>query len=352
MDERRRSRSRSGYRHFRRLRRDRRGVVAVVGTLLALLVFFALFGIFLTEYLPLWMEENESQLTYSLQTSLATLKSGVDDQYIFGAIPSYSVPFTTSSNSVPLLAQPTAATLSFLNGCPDGFYSSNGTPEKIGTCDFERVTYSTAKGSSSSSQTHNYTQTEATNYLEVSVPNRYYTPVVFWFESDAVTATQTDGHAWTAVPPPFNLTKSGSNLTIRSSLLTFIGNGSSFTGIGSKDITSHFLYSTNVSSVGRFLSGTATARSFNVTMTLGVHNLCAWYNYLYNQTYDVLGASSSTTWTITAVGQSGSVTLPASATICVASITSSYDLTLTVYSVSYAVNAVAQASLAFTEGGL
>ncbi len=356
MGERSRARSRSGFRHVRRLRRDHRGVVAVVGTLLALLVFFALFGIFLTEYLPLWMEENESQLTFSLQTSLATLKSGVDDQYIFGAIPSYSVPFTTSSNSVPLLAQPTVATLSFLSGCPDGFTTA-GAPEKIGSCDFEKVAYATAKGTGSASQTHNYTQTEATNYLEVSVPNRYYTPVVYFFESDAVTASQTNGHAWIGVPPPFNLTKTGTNLTVRTSLLTFVGNASSFTGVGSKDVTSHFLYQTNVTSVGRFLNKTSAVRSFNLTLTLGVHNVCSWYTYLDTQTDEVLGASTATTWTIAATGANGAVlqttnSSATNATVCISSLSTTYDVTLTLYSVSFATNAIAQATLAFNEGGL
>jgi len=68
------------YRRARRIRQSRRGVVAVIGTLLALLVFFALFGIFLTQYVPLWMTDNEAQFTAQAGTSFAQLKSFVDSQ--------------------------------------------------------------------------------------------------------------------------------------------------------------------------------------------------------------------------------------------------------------------------------
>ncbi|MCI4354935.1 MAG: hypothetical protein L3K06_06175, partial [Thermoplasmata archaeon] len=56
------------YRRRHRLGKDTRGVVAVVGTLLAMLVFFSLFGIFIEQYLPLWMTDNESSFTSQTQT--------------------------------------------------------------------------------------------------------------------------------------------------------------------------------------------------------------------------------------------------------------------------------------------
>jgi len=323
-------------------------VVAVVGTLLAMLVFFSLFGIFLTQYVPLWMEENENQFSNQMQTSLSTLKSGVDDQYILGNIPSYSVPFTVSSQAVPLLSQPTQATLSYLNGCPAGF-SASGAPVNVGACDFERLAYTTAVGAAGS-QDHTYNQTAPSDYLEASLPNRYFTEVTYFFESDGLVGSQLSGRAWTVVPPPLNVSKTPGNLSVQSSVLALLGNASSFTGQGSKDLTSHLLSHTSVSSVGRFLTAGHLARTFNVTMAFGIHDVCAWYNFLNNTTYNAFG--STTGWKLTVAGVSGSLSPPLARSVCQASVSATYDLTLTISNVNYAVAFIAQDEIDFNAGGL
>lgn len=323
----------------------------MVGTLLALLVFFALFGIFLTQYLPLWMEENENQFSSQMQASFATLKSGVDDQYSLGGIPSYSVPFTMSSQSVPLLAQPTVATLSYLNGCPDGIYTTNGTPERIGACGYMRLAYTTALGATGS-QTHNYSQLAPTNYLMASLPDRYYTPVSYYFEQDAIGGAQSSGRAWMVAPPPINVSVTTGNLTVQTSSLVLLGDVATFTSQGTKDVTSHLESTTNVSSAGRFLSTTGAPRTFNLTLTLGVHDVCAWYNFLYNETEHAFGSTSSSLWTLTGTQASGSLPLPPTLSICQQGLSYTFDLTLTIFNVNYAVTHVAQIDLSFNAGGL
>ncbi|HTT25996.1 MAG TPA: hypothetical protein VMH90_03415, partial [Thermoplasmata archaeon] len=113
-------------RRYRRLR-GRRGVVSVIGTLLALLVFFALFGIFLTQYVPLWMTDNESAWTSQLQTSFATLKSNMDLQVALGSSGLLATPFVMSSQGIPLIAQPTEGILSFVPNSPGVFASVSAT---------------------------------------------------------------------------------------------------------------------------------------------------------------------------------------------------------------------------------
>jgi len=326
-------------------------VVAVIGTLLALLVFFSLFGIFVTQYVPLWMEENENQLSNEVQASLSTLKSGIDDQYVLGGIPSYSVPFTLSSDAVPLLAQPTVATLSYLDGCPGGFYPSNGTPRQVAGCDFERLAYTTGAGPAGA-KSNPYSQTVPTHYLQVTVPDRYYPQLTFFFEDDGVSAAQSSVHQAMLVPPPFNVSKTGSAISVESSVLVLLGTASTFSGQGSKDVTSTFTAATNISSNQRFVTSTGAPRLFNVTMTLGVHAVCGWYNFLYNSTYSVLGSSGAGIWTLTGASSSGALTLPPSSNVCLQSITSTYDLTLTIFSVSYAAASVAQVQIGFNAGGL
>lgn len=351
MGERLRARSRSGFRHSRRLRRDRRGVVAVIGTLLSLLVFFALFGVFLTQYVPLWMTQNESQLANGLVGSLATLKSGVDDQYLLGDIPSYSVPFTVSSQSVPLFAQPTVATLAYLAGCTSGF-SASGTPVTIASCVFQSVAY-TDPALSGDPTPHGYGSTAPTNYLAVSVPNRYYPPVGYYFENDGVLGISSTVHQWMVLPPPINVSKTTGNLSIQTSQLVLLGNASSFTSVGSKEVSSHLLARSQVSSVGRFLTASDAARAFTFTMTMGVYGLCGWYNYLENTTAAALGSpGASHGWWLNITSSAGSVTPPLSQATCIAAASSTYDLKLTVLSVNYAVSFVAEASLSFNAGGL
>jgi len=344
-----RARSRSGFRRSRRLRASRRGVVAVIGTLLALLVFFALFGVFITQYVPLWMEDNESLLSSQVQGSLALLKSGVDDQYLFGGIQTYSVPFTLSSASVPLFAQPTVATLAYLTGCSGGFNATTGAPVHAGACDYEAVSYTSGPGGSGS-QSHPYSWNVATNYLEVVVPNRYFTPGTYFFENDGVTAAQNGFQQWMVVAPPLNVTKSQGTVSVMSSQVVLLGSPSTFTAGGSKEVTSTLLTNSSVSSANRFLTAAGAARTFNVTLTLGVHEVCAWYNLLYNMTYAALGPASSSTWNLTG-SWSPSYTAP-STTVCEQSISSSLDLTLKVFNVNYASSFVAQDQVSFNVGGL
>jgi hypothetical protein len=344
-------RSRSGFHRGRRFRSSRRGVVAVVGTLLALLVFFALFGVFLTQYVPLWMEENESQLSNSIQTSLSTLRSGVDDQYLFGGIPTYSVPFTLNSQSVPLLSQPTIATMSYISGCPGGFYATNGTPHEISACDFQRLTFTTTPGGAGS-QNHPFSQELPTDYLELSLPDRYFPSVTYFFEMDGLAQAQSNSHQSMLVPPVFNVTKTGSSVSVITSLLYLIGTSTTFSGQGSKDVTSTLVTVSNASSAGRFLTSSGAPRTFNLTLTLGVHEVCAWYNYLYNMTLSALGPSSGTTWTLTGAQSSGALALPPSLPTCVNAVSTTDDLTLEVFGVSTAYAFIAQDSLSFNAGGL
>jgi hypothetical protein len=349
MGERRRAHARYRARRARRLRGQRRGVVAVVGTLLALLVFFSLFGVFLTQYVPLWMEQDESQFSNQVQTSLATLKSGVDDQVVLGDIPLYSVPFTLSSQSVPLFAQPTLATLSYLAGCPGGF-ATNGTPEEVGTCTFERLSYGSG---TATAYNHPYQAQFTTDFLEVTLPDRYYVPVSYYFEDDGVSEAQSSSHQWMLVPPPFNVTKTGTTIDVATSLVVLDGPAGSLSGQGSKDVSSTYVAGTNVSSTDRFTTVSGALRTFNLTMTFGVHNICAWYNLLYNVTTTALGSAAAGVWTLTGSWGIGSPLVAApSASVCASSVSTTYDITLEIYGVSYASTLVGQAALSFNAGGL
>jgi hypothetical protein len=274
----------SRYRRARRFRSSQRGVVAVIGTLLALLVFFALFGIFLTQYVPLWMTENESAFTTQTAASFAQLKSYIDSQYVLGGPTVYGVPFTMASQGIPLLAQPTGGTLTFVPTiCPGGFVPTTnhtataGQPKSPSFCVFENITLSSGPGNSGY-----YSQHVEQGILTMSLPNRYYSPQTFTYEDDGVIQTQASSAELMAVPPPFNVTTFGTNTTLTSSFVSLFGNASTTISQGTQQVFSHLRYSQTLHSAGKYVSGKPTANALNVTFEIGTQNPCAWVKYLYS----------------------------------------------------------------------
>jgi hypothetical protein len=274
------------------MRHEQHGVVAVIGTLLALLVFFALFGIFLTQYVPLWMSDNEALFSAQAATSFAQYKGAVDTQYALDGPASYGTPFTISSQGVPLIAQPTQGSLAFLpSTCPGGFFTKTsipvagngglptstheyGQPANPAYCVFANVTMSVGPGGSTSV----YSQSISTGVLEFQLPNRYYTPETYYFEDDAVIQSQSSGYQLMAVPPPLNISVVGQNTTVSDTLLQQYGNASTVVGQGSAEVYSALRYSQFVTDNG----GVTTGANYKFTFEIGTQYPCAWMPFLYN----------------------------------------------------------------------
>jgi type II secretory pathway pseudopilin PulG len=289
-------------------------VVAVIGTLLALLVFFALFGIFLTQYVPLWMTDNEAEFTAQAQAAFAQLKSAIDSQYILDGPQSYGTPVVISSNGIPLLAQPTEGALVFLpQNCPSpasatytypsGFYtagatganaSNYGQPVNPAYCTFANITESTGPGGSGT-----YSQAIMTGVLEFNLPNRYYSAQSFYLEDDAVIQSQSSGHSVMALPPPLNITRQGGNITVWGSLLQLYGNASSVIGQGTEQVYSHLRYSQLVTSNGKLNGATGVYAPFTFKFEIGTAYPCAWGSFLNNMMYNASGLPTSS-FTLTA----------------------------------------------------
>ena len=280
-------RSARGFRRARRLRSERRGVVAVIGTLLALLVFFALFGIFLTQYVPFWMTENEATFTSQAASSFAQFKSDVDSQYVLGAPPVLGAPFTISSQGIPLIAQPTQGILNFLpQTCPGGFYApgvSGASPSNYGQpvnplfCIFENQTIKPAFGG------HNGLSFEIpTGILEMILPNRYYSSQTFIYEADGVIQLQAGGFQIMAYAPPLNVTRLAGNTTVTSSFLELFGNATTVAGQGSEEVYSHLKFAQPLSYNG-WNTTSHVFRAFNYSFEIGTEFPCAWSNFLWHQ---------------------------------------------------------------------
>ena len=211
-------------RRARRFRRHQRGLVSVVGTLLALLLFFALFGIFLTQYVPLWMTENEATYTNQGIESMADFKSNVDLQYTLGGPASFATPFTLSSQGIPLVAQPTVGELQFIPSSPNVFADVASLVGPGGGGPF--------------------TQNISTGVLVLSMPNRYYSPATLQFEDDAILEAQGGTtNQIVAFPPPLSVARFASNTTVTMSLVQLYGNASAAVQQGTQDAFSHLRFS-------------------------------------------------------------------------------------------------------------
>jgi hypothetical protein len=297
-----------------------------VGTLLALLVFFALFGIFLTEYLPLWMTDNEAEFTSQVDAALSLFKSNVDAQAALGGPAVYATSFPISSDGVPLLAQPTEAVLVLLPpSCPSGFYANNGSPIAKTSCVFEREAFTVG----SAAKANPWNKTSTTAVLEMQLPNRYFIGQTFYFEEDAVIQSQGAGHEAIVGPPPLTITKTGSNTSISTTFLGLYGNATVVIGQGSEEVYSQLVTTSQTTSNGLFLAANGSAVPFNFTFQIGTRNLCAWYSYFTNLTSaaGILPAAYSLT---------SSAALPPSSSVCTDPTGITYMLTFKLLNIEYA----------------
>jgi hypothetical protein len=265
----------------RRFRRDRRGLVAVVGTLLSLLVFLSLFGVFLTFYLPVWMTDNEANFTSGMATSMAELQSNMVGQAESGAPPILSTPFTMSSNSVPLLSVPTTGTLAFLPRTP-GASVSLSIPNFLAANTPYKQTFGGSLGT-----------------LQLTLPNRYFTPETFQMEDGAVIQYQSDTNQYIAFPPIFQLEKVGSTLSLTVMLTQMYGNATRVTSPGTIEVYSELLGSTQT--LRNNLTGPVASFYLNIT----THYPCAWTTFLTQSR--ALNNVSASQMTVTSVDTSGCI---------------------------------------------
>jgi hypothetical protein len=241
------------YRRRRRLSRQREGVVAVVGTLLSLLVFLALFGIFITQFLPLWMNENEAQFTGQTQASFATLKSNIDLQTTLGAPAVMATPFVMASQGVPLLAQPTPGVLSFIPAQPGVYANVSVTP-----------------GPANSQPLY---QNFSLGVIQMSLPNRYYSPQVFEFEDDAVIQSQSAVSQLVLYPPGLAINVTGTQVGVTLTLLQLAGNATQTVSTGTQEVYSHYLFTQSYTS-------NSSTNAVHAVLKLGTFFPCAWVSFL------------------------------------------------------------------------
>ncbi len=345
---------------------------------------------FITQYVPIWMTQNESAFTNQGLASIETLKQYVDDQVLLGAPQTYAVPFTMNSQGIPLFAQPTQGILSFVTGgCSGGF---TGTDPSVipaagtqGSCSFQHLGFWTGSTPANSTSTSGSLQTTKTyarqplslttvsNRLLLSLPNRYFPGEKLSFANNAVLGTQVSSTPWFVVAPPLNITHIANNWTVSTSFVTLTGAASSYASQGTKAVYATLASNTTYLSAGHFINTTSVYNTsttpaklvstsvsqarFNTTFTIGTANVCAWYNFLNNTTRSAsltLNPSSPPSWP----GAWASLTVNASTTFphpfatCLNSAQTTYVVQLTLYNFNFARVYSGVEGISFTVGGL
>lgn len=195
------------------------GVASTVGTIMALMVFLAFLSMFTSQYVPVWMEENEASHMNVVYSQFANLKQSVDIQVQAGLILGSSQvqifsPIKLGANGIPMFAAPTPGYLSIHR-----------------TTSYDNVSFSFGAAAS----IMNYNSTTG-GTVSLNVPNRYYVKQELAYENDALILKQPDGQYMKA-SPQFIVDKVGaSSFHISYTQLDIRGDDSSYVGYGTRGI--------------------------------------------------------------------------------------------------------------------
>lgn len=289
---------RQRHRRARSIRRGDRGVVSVVGTLLALLVFFSLFGVFVTQYVPAWMDDNESAFSAGVQASIAELKSNIDLQTALGGPPSLSVPFTLASQGIPLVAQPTVATMNYVPQTDGVFFTVAMQYAPGAYCAGSPLG---PRGSATSYAHPGFSVNESLGTLQVTLPDRYFPAEQFEYEADGIIQSQGPQQQVMLYPPLFTINSSGTaHESATLGLVQLYGNATQVVSAGTVEVYSHLGSIESYVSTGcRTGAGSsATGAPFWVSLEIGTMYPCAWATYL-NNALTASGLAAGTNYTLT-----------------------------------------------------
>ncbi|MEM3444998.1 MAG: hypothetical protein QXJ27_06915 [Thermoplasmata archaeon] len=267
----------------KRLRASHRGVASTVGTIMALMVFLAFLSMFTTQYIPIWMQDNEVQYMNQVENDMARLKSNIDILVVNNVVDFtlYS-PISMVSGYVPVFSEPTHGTLSFqpsqgmINVTYNYTYNTTTTP-------YTPVRYSTNLTGGS---------------ISLYAPNRYYVAQTIAYENGAIIVSQGPDKQVITGSPPVTAEKKGIYKNFTIALYSLVGQPASGYAEGTKGVYTSLVY------VERF-----TQRFYedwnltdNVTIEFQTKYPYAWMQY-YNKTFAKANFTAGTDYTITGFSQ-------------------------------------------------
>ncbi len=214
---------------------DDEGVAATVGTIMSLMVFLTLMGIFTNQFVPAWMNDNESTHTSQVIEQFISLKSSIDVSISYNpnsiVAPSpIFVPVTLSTPGIPVFAGPTAGILTLSPDTLNQRPSLNLTYTWVSTVSGAPQTYILSKDNDGHSG----------GDLDLYCPNRYFVEQHVIYEGGAVILNQTDGE-FIVAGPQLSVRNMGSlaspDWVIMMTEVTIKGLNNTIGGTGSKGVT-------------------------------------------------------------------------------------------------------------------
>lgn len=203
------------------------GVASTVGTIMALMVFLSFLSLMTNSYVPVWMEDNESNHVNIVENQFGTLKWSVDNQILGAQITGHSdvvmyTPITLSAAGVPVFASPTAGALQII-------------PES-GSVSSMSLSFDYSTGSN----TYKVTERSGGN-VALYMPNRYFVQQTMAYENGAIIVNQSDGEVVRA-SPDFKLETIGGNLSLTLTQISIQGSNQSVAGFGTRGINTNLIY--------------------------------------------------------------------------------------------------------------
>ena len=249
---------------------DDEGVAATIGTIMTLLVFLTFLGMFTNQFLPVWMNDNESSHMAGVIGQFTTLKSTVDisiSNYANSLVAPSSiyVPVTLSAAGIPVFAASTAGILTL-------------NPKAIYAMPTFNVTYTYKLAIGASQQLNPNNDGGAGGSLQLYCPNRYYVEETLIYENGAIILNQSDGE-FVIAGPQFMVKNVGSNpgLVVQLTLITIQGQNITVGGTGSKGVDANLQYAS--SREYNYSSSTGSKPLYlNITSKHGI----AWEKYFNN----------------------------------------------------------------------
>jgi hypothetical protein len=268
---------------IRRLIRDGTAIASVVGTIMSLMVFLAFLSMFTTQYVPVWMADNEATHTDTVLSELGTMRQNMDILILSNnrETSMYST-LTLGAKGVPVFAAPTLGIFTFAP-----LESAFTTDKDMASASVVKIDYFDVGLNAPNT-------VSGAGRVELYSPNRYYVQQWSSFDDGGIILAQTDGE-WMRTGPSIRLekrdTNPGSALNISFKVLTLVGKKTTITGAQTIGVKTQLM---NDITPDQQMYGNAT-RTINMTVYT-LHKPC-WREW-FNRTLADSGLISGTDYTL------------------------------------------------------
>lgn len=266
-----------------RLKESEEGVASVVGTIMALMVFLAFLSLFINQWVPVMMNDNEASHMAMVINQFGNLKQQVDNLIVnwpnSEGVNMYNA-VTMNSAGVPLFAAETPGELSLRVTKKTGQFGYN-----VGEISLKTV------GGRAADPTVNQSSSGCIRFFS---SNRHYVPQSIIYENGALIVSQQEGSSIKGFPD-FTVQKIGSAVSIKMVLVKVMGVD---TNVGSylagaspvEGINTKMLFVTKDPTTGGVNNYAGNYK--NVSFNMTTDNYKGWFSFINSTLSNKLGAAT------------------------------------------------------------